>query len=375
MIDRKDGRKHMIKLKRHYAVMALILSLFGCDSSGRNIENNKAIEDKNKVSQTYSNQVADDRMLLVLSAPSVHDPYYKSAFQRIVDFQIDYAKSILGNDNVVILVDEDTKPYFTGKVPEDILLVDDVRDIWMRDFTTVNPMQPVQFTYTWASMTKKQSKDVQKSFNQFADRYQIQRAKTDLMIDGGNLVDDYAGRVITTTRFMEDNELSYNEAKQELKTTLGATEVAILEPDEEVLAHSDGMVSWVDKNTLLVNDYSKTPSFRTTVMKELKASFPTAKIVEVPVEYKTNPKGQWEGFESACGVNLNATVTQNNIYVPTFNMPHDQKALTIIKQNTSKKVIPVNAESVCPMGGSVRCLTWQVTGDNAAKLIQAARDK
>jgi len=365
----------MIKLKPYYAVAALILSLLGCDSSGRDVENRTAKEDKNKMSQTYSNQVADDKMLLVLSAPSVHDLYYKSAFQRIVDFQIDYAKSILGNDNVVILVDKDTKPYFTGKVPEDILLVDDVRDIWMRDFTTVNPMQPVQFTYTWASMTQKLSKEVQKSFSQFADRYQIHRAKTDLMLDGGNLVDDYAGRVITTTRFIEDNGLNYNEAKQELKATLGATEVAILEPDEEMLAHSDGMVSWVDKNTLLVNDYSKTPSFRTAVMKELKTSFPTAKIVEVPVEYKTNPKGQWEGFESACGVNLNATVTYHNIYVPTFNMPHDQKALTIIKQNTSKKVIPINAENVCPMGGSVRCLTWQVTGNNAVKLIQAARDR
>ncbi len=375
MIDRKDGQNDMIKLKRHYAAMALILPLFGCDSSGQNVENKNVAEDKNKVSQTYSNQVADDKMLLVLSAPSVHDPYYKSAFQRIINFQIDYAKSILGNDNVLILVDKDTKPYFAGKVPEDILLVDDVRDIWMRDFTTINPIKPIQFTYTWASMTQKQSKDVQKSFNRFADHYQIQRTKTDLMLDGGNLVDDYAGRVITTTRFMEDNELSYNEAKQELKATLGASEVAILEPDEEVLAHSDGMVSWVDKNTLLVNDYSKTPAFRTTVMDELKASFPTAKIVEVPVEYKTNPKGEWEGFESACGINLNATVTYNNIYVPTFNMSYDQNALTIIKQNTRKKVIPVNAESVCPMGGSVRCLTWQVTGANAVKLIQAARDK
>lgn len=365
----------MIKLKPYYAVAALIWSLLGCDSSGRDVENSTAKEDKNKMSQTYSNQVADDKMLLVLSAPSVHDSYYKSAFQRIVDFQIDYAKSILGNDNVVILVDKETKPYFTSKVPEDILLVDDVRDIWMRDFTTVNPMQPVQFTYTWASMTQKQSKEVQKSFSQFADRYQIQRAKTDLMLDGGNFVDDYAGRVITTTRFMQDNELSYSKAKQKLKNTLGAREVAILEPDEEVLAHSDGMVSWVDQNTLLVNDYSKTPSFRTTVMDELKASFPTAKIVEVPVEYKTNPKGEWDGFESACGVNLNATVTHNNIYVPTFNMAHDQKALMIIKQNTSKKVIPINAENVCPMGGSVRCLTWQVTGDNAVKLIQAARDR
>lgn len=375
MIDRKDGRKHMIKPKSYYALIAFMLPFCGCDSSGRNIENNKVVEDKNKVSQTYSNQPADDKMLLVLSAPSIHDLYYKPAFQRIVDFQINYAQSILGNDNVVILVDEDTKPYFTGKVPEDILLVDDVRDIWMRDFTTVNPIKPVQFIYTWASMSEKQSKAVQKSFSRFAGRYQIQRAKTDLMIDGGNLVDDYAGRVITTTRFMEDNELSYDEAKQELKMVLGAKEVAILEPDEEVLAHSDGMVSWVDKNTLLVNDYSKTPSFRTTVMDELKTSFPSAKIVEVPVEYKTNPKGQWDGFESACGVNLNATVTHNNIYVPTFNMPHDQKALSIIKQNTSKKVIPINAESVCPMGGSVRCLTWQVAGENAGKLIQAARER
>ena len=204
----------MIIRKCDYAVMALILSLSGCDSSVSNIENKKAIEDKNKVSQTYSNQVADNKMLLVLSAPSIHDPYYKSAFQRIVDFQINYAKSILGNDNVVILVDEDTKPYFTGKVPEDILLVDDVRDIWMRDFTTVNPIKPVQFTYTWASMSEKQSKAVQKSFSRFADRYKIQRAKTDLLIDGGNIVDDYAGRIITTTRFMEDNELSYDEAKQ-----------------------------------------------------------------------------------------------------------------------------------------------------------------
>ena len=237
----------MIKLKSRYAITLLALSLFGCDSSGGDLGKNNLTERKTKVNQTYSNQVAKDRMLLVLSAPSIHDPYYKSAFQRIVDFQINYAKSILGNDNVVILMDEDTKPYFKGKVPEDILLVDDVRDIWMRDFTTVNPMQPVQFTYTWASMSEEQSKAVQKSFSRFADRYQIQRAKADLMIDGGNLVDDYTGRVITTTRFMEDNELSYDEAKQELKMVLGAKEVAILEPDEEVLAHSDGTVSWVDK--------------------------------------------------------------------------------------------------------------------------------
>ncbi len=55
-------------------------------------------------------------------------------------------------------------------------------------------------------------------------------------------------------------------------------------------------------------------------------------------------------------------------------MPHDQQAVNIIQQNTSKNVITVNAEGVCPMGGSVRCLTWQLAGQNAEKLIIAARE-
>ena len=91
-----------------------------------------------------------------------------------------------------------------------------------------------------------------------------------MLIDGGNIVDNYAGKAITTTRFMEDNSLSYEEAKHELKQLLGANAIAIIEADEEVLAHSDGMVSWIDENVLLVNDYSTSPDFRTAVIDELK---------------------------------------------------------------------------------------------------------
>lgn len=322
---------------------------------------------------THTNNASEDKMLLVLSAPSIHDSYYEKAFQQIIDFQISYAKSIIGNDNVVIIVDKDTKKYFDGKIPEDILLEDDIHDIWMRDFTTVNPKNPVQFVYTWASMTQNESVDVQNSFKKFADRYIIERKKTNLLIDGGNIVDNYNGRVITTTRFMEDNHLSYKEAKEELIELLGAKEVAILDPDEPVLAHSDGMVSWIDDETLFVNDYSDKPAFRAKILTELRQSFPGVTIIEIPVEYKVNPPGQWDGFESACGINLNATVTYKNIYMPTFKMAHDNEAIAEIKKNTSKKVIPVSAENVCAMGGSVRCLTWQLTNENAIRLIEAAR--
>ncbi len=323
----------------------------------------------------YSNKISDDRMLLVLSAPSIDEPYYEPAFQRIVDFQIAYANAIIGNDNVVVIVDKKTRPYYEDELPEDILITANIYDIWVRDFTTVNPIDPVQFTYTWASMSKPESKEVQRSFHSFANRYQLERKPSNLLLDGGNIVDNYAGRVITTTRFMEDNELTYKDAKEALMELLDATEVAILEPDEEVLAHSDGMVSWIDEDILLVNDYPDYPAFRKMAMDELLYAFPDVEIIEVPVEFQTNHPGEWEGFESACGVNLNAVLTFENFYVPVFGMAHDDDALDIIEQNTTKNLIPINDEGVCPMGGSVRCLTWQLTGGNAEKLILDAREK
>lgn len=318
----------------------------------------------------------DDTMLLVLSAPSIHNEYYKSAFQQIIDFQIAYAKQIMKHDNVVVVVDKDTKKYFDWKLPEEVLLIDELYDIRMRDPTTVNPYRPTQFQYTRASMTKKQSKEVQNRFNDFADYYGIKRTKSNLILDWWNVVDNYTDKAITTTRFLEDNNVTYEEAKEKLKHFLWVEEVAILEPDDELLAHSDGMVSWIGENTLLVNDYESTdPEFKELIMKELKESFPSTTIIEIPVKFKKNKPWEWEWFESAYGVNLNATYTKNAIYVPIFGMDHDKQALDIIRKNTDKIVVPVDAQWVCAMGWSVRCLTWQLAGENAKKLIEMAKNK
>jgi len=195
-------------------------------------------------------------MLLVLSAPSIDDPYYEEAFEAIVDFQIDYARAIMGNDNVIVVVDDRTKRFYEDRLPEDVILRADVLDIWMRDFSTVNPLDPVRFRYTWASMEEHESVEVQRSFERFAAEVGLQMRTAPYLLDGGNLVDNYAGAAVTTTRFLNDNGLTHDEGMSVLMDVLKLDTVAILPPDEEVLAHSDGMVSWLDEETLLVNDYS-----------------------------------------------------------------------------------------------------------------------
>jgi agmatine/peptidylarginine deiminase len=321
----------------------------------------------------------DRRMLLTISAPSVDNQYYKEIFNEIIEFDINYAKSVLNNDNIVIVVDKKTKKYFQNKLPDDILLTGDICDIWMRDFTLINPFNPVQFKYSWHSMKKLESRQTQQSFENFAKKLDLNYSKTDYILDGGNIVDSNHGQVITTERFLDDNKLNcmkeddFEKGKEILRNKLNATHVAIIQPDEPVLGHSDGMVMWIDEKTLVVYDYKSTdPKLYKNIMRELKDSFPNVKIIEVP--FKPSD-AVWRGFTSTSGININAVTTFDNIYIPTYNDPnHDQQFIDIIKTHaTNKKVIPIPAEGIAKMGGSVRCLTYQSIGQNADKIIKAAR--
>ncbi|MCP4274209.1 MAG: agmatine deiminase family protein [Gammaproteobacteria bacterium] len=318
-----------------------------------------------------SNVISKDRMLLVLAAPSISDKSVmgRKYYDDVIKFHIDYAKKIIGHDNVVILVDQDTAPYYRKELPEDVLLlVDESLHIWMRDFTTVNPLNPVQGIYTWATMSKRESRDVQRTFSTLVDKYGIQRFHSKYVIDGGNVVDNYAGKAVVTKRFLRDNSLNYEEGKEILKEMLGASHVAIIDVEYgDYLGHADGVVMWVENDVLLVNDYHRyDQEYRSKLLAELNRSFPETTIVEIPVEYGDDD-------DSAVGINVNSTVTFNHIYVPVYGMRHEKTVLRVIGKNTNKKVHTIRSNGVATGGGSVRCLTWQLAGQNAEKLILAAR--
>ena len=314
--------------------------------------------------------------LIVVAAPSVldaeEDPDYAAIFDGIVEFDIAYVNAVYGNDKVLLLVDRETKPLFDGKVPDDALVVTDPLHIWMRDFTTVNPYAPVQFRYTPVTFDNDQAyaDNLQRDFNHILKRAGVSFPKAHddghhLMLDGGNIVDSYEGRVIATTRFLEDNELSMVEGVQLLKDHLGATEVALIPSDDPYLAHSDGMVMFTDHDTLFLNAYDE--PLRSHVMTRLREAFPGVKLIELEADWDESDE------TSACGINLNATVTDNFIYMPHFGNRLSDDAMAVIAQHTDKTVVPVPANGVCKLGGSVRCLSWQQSGAQGIKVFNALR--
>jgi agmatine/peptidylarginine deiminase len=310
-----------------------------------------------------------EKSLFVLSAPTIKTEIYASKLTEIIEYMINFANLVHGKDDVVILADADTLPLFEGKVPSNVLLEANIKDIWIRDFSSVIPSKQVKFKFLPSYREVEVAERYENSFEEWFEKNGLEYyAKSDIILDGGNVVDNVVGtRVVVTERILKDNpSLTKSDAKNKLKQVLGVNEVAIIpEPPDDTTGHSDGAVMWpMDDQILLVKVSEPT---NTETINELKNSFPGVEIVELP---NYIPNTLWHGFSSAKNCYVNSIVTDNYIYMPTFNNRHDAKMLEIIRSNTNKMVVPILAKGVCEMGGSVRCLSWHVKNANKRKILQ-----
>ncbi len=319
-----------------------------------------------------SNDESTARTLIVLAAPAASDRYYQPLRREILDFQIAFAQSILGRDNVVILGDRQTLRHLARDLPEDVLLEAPQRDIWMRDFTPVVPRDPVLFRYAAAAQGGKQADAdwVQDGFRRLAKRHDLAFRSAAWILDGGNVVDNGFDKAIVTDRFLSDNHLDPAAAIAALREALGVAQVAILpaHPDDR-LGHADGMAAFIASNTVALSRYAGEST--EPIRKELASAFPDVRIVEIETTFDDDAFDPEYG--SARGIHVTATVTDGFIYLPVFGMETDAPALQKIREATDKEVVPIQAGKVARMGGSVRCLSWQVKGENARRLIEAAR--
>ncbi len=316
--------------------------------------------------------------LIVMAAPLHDDAYYAGKIDAIVQFHIDFASSLSEGDQALVLTDSTLSKDYVSALGQDAVLTAAMLDIWIRDFAAVNPDNPLLFRYTAAgqgggAQGQAAADAVQQRFLQLAEAAGLEFAQTTLLNDGGNFVEDGQGQAILSRKFLRDNSLSETQARKALQALSSAEHIAFIESDEQGgLEHADGVVMFAGPNTVLANEYPDAPAFAAHLQSYLRTGLPDASIHELANAYTPGDVHD-PRFGSACGLYVNAVVTENAIYVPQFGYPDDAAALEQIRQAATLPVVPVAASGVCAMGGSVRCLTWQVRGDNAKKLLRYAR--
>ena len=315
-----------------------------------------------------------------MSLPGKSDFQYRKYLKDIADFIIELDGKTEGRDHLFIIHDKSGRKYLNRHTFTNahLIEVDQFLDMWMRDYPPCMPNQQIKFRYRPQYISKAQAKFDEGNFKRFARMMGLpELQQSHLVLEGGNIVENGVDAAITTERAHEDNYyLTKKEFVKELERTINR-KVAVLPDPQDTTGHADGIVSFVEEDVLLISlfDDADGPRYYEAMKKAVLQVFPNLTVVPLPC-YIQNSESQ--GFATAEGSYANSLVTNNAVYLPFFsNQTSNQRAFDVFQRSTKKDVVPVhNSGKVPVLGGSLRCMTWQIDQDHpVAQALFAYVDK
>lgn len=234
------------------------------------------------------------------------------------------------------------------------------KDIWCRDYMPIQISKNkfVQFRYDPDYLVGHEH--LKTDPGSVCDSIGIKPIKSDLIIDGGNVIKSKDSVLLTDKIFKENKSIERNDILEELRDLFETEDVIIIphQPYDEI-GHADGMLRYYDESTVIANDFSKTDSlsFQDRFKKSLEKS--GLNIKNFP--YKSVPEKNKDGIFVATGVYINYLRVDNLIVFPTFDIPEDDIALKDIKKlypNASIEVI--DSKEIAYNGGVLNCISWTV---------------
>ena len=179
-----------------------------------------------------------------------------------------------------------------------------------------------------------------------------------LIWDGGNLVTN--GEIgFITEQILIDNKKTHSEKeiKDIIKASLDIDPVIIPVHSDDTFGHSDGFLSFLNKETLAVASYPKNWRRKErNYLQELRTK--VKRHVKTIVEIKENPAEEMSGIiYSAKGGYVNSLQLGKYILTPSFQ---DQE---IEKHNYSQmksfgRVVPINCNELAKFGGLLHCISF-----------------
>lgn len=232
------------------------------------------------------------------------------------------------------------------------------KDIWCRDYMPVitEYSQLIQFKYDPGYL-----KDTPEHIASRSDVGEIQfkngikAQKSEINLDGGNVLICGGRAIISSKVFTENPGLSEEEIKSELAKLLGCEIIIIPIIKTDFTGHADGMVRFVDKNTILGNDLTAEYKYWREGMKKVLAEY-NLTYIDVPFfEDKAHPKHK----DSAIGVYVNYLELNNLIVIPVFGHEKDAEAVDVIRKAfPNKQIETIDYSDVALEGGLLNCTTW-----------------
>lgn len=227
------------------------------------------------------------------------------------------------------------------------------KHVWVRDFMPIQLGLDRYLQYRYSPDYLKNAPDYIPPYETISRGLRLKCKKTDLIIDGGNVV-KLQDCVIMTDKILKENPL-YTECDlvRRLEDDLGCEVTLIPRDPYDIFGHADGMVRPIDRDTVLLNNYvNVNKNLREKLLKALRAH--GFHVEELRYDLPRPSKQSW--------AYLNYLQVKNLIFVPALCLPEDSLALKQLQEFfPGHKVIPVpGCQDLVRDGGALNCVSWTV---------------
>lgn len=234
------------------------------------------------------------------------------------------------------------------------------KDIWCRDYMPVQTESGkfIQFRYEPSYLKgKKEWEDSRSDVKEVCRLNNINATFSDINLDGGNvLICD--GRAILSDRiFSENPNYEKDSLINELSKLLECEIIIIPAQKGDYTGHADGMVRFVDRNTILGNKLADECKYWQKGMQKV---IDTYNLTYIDVPFITDIKDP-KHPGSAIGIYVNFLDVNDLIVMPIFNRDEDNQVLEILQRTFPNKIIEtIDYNDVAKEGGLLNCTTWVV---------------
>ena len=233
------------------------------------------------------------------------------------------------------------------------------KDIWCRDYMPIQTKSGklIQFKYEPSYLRKDDEWDDSRSdVTEVCRLNNIDAELSDINLDGGNvlLCDDLA--IISDRVFSENQDWNREKLVNELSRLLECEIIIIPSENDDMTGHADGMVRFVNRNTILGNNLDEEYKYWRESMQKVIEKY-GLKYINRPFFEPHDPKHPL----SAIGVYVNYLEVNNLIVLPIFGRDEDKQAIAIITETFPNRVIEtIDYNDVAYEGGLLNCTTWVV---------------
>ena len=225
--------------------------------------------------------------------------------------------------------------------------------IWVRDYMPIQVSKDKFVRFNYSPDYLKDSPEYKPDTSTILSTLSLQVIDSDIIIDGGNVI-SCGDKVIMTDKILRENpHYERNVLIDTLSHLLEAEIVLIPEDYYDEYGHADGMVRYIGKGRVLINNYC---DFDKTLRKKLLASLsPHFNIIEL--HYGAYTDKSW--------AYINFLHVGQHILIPMMDDKLGEMAFRQIADAFPQcKCHPVyHCESIVREGGALNCSTWNILVD------------